>query len=304
MVNNTLKIALASPSATFEAHELEKALSHAAQYNVVLRHNSSARSASPTFLNGSKEERLAELKNVEALDADAIWCTRGGCGAIDLWQEYRPEIYQSGRAVLVGYSDITLLHLMRFERARRIGIHGPVFFDLKDEERANFPSIRLLIDKKAEQLVYPPLKNINRLLFPMIEGELIVMNLMMLQCAIGTTPPDFLRGSLLAVEDINEPHYKVFRTFQHLKNAGLLAGIKALIVGHFNLDRHELIRDTLLPLAEELGVPLFDWPIFGHEKPNWPLLFGAKARIGRIDHDLFYLNYLEQHDHSPVLGNS
>lgn len=300
MVTDTLKIALVSPSSTFTNAELERAYDQAASINIVISQKSATRVASPIFLNGHKDERLNELKNAEKLGADAIWSTRGGCGAIELWQDYSPEIYQHGQAPLIGYSDITLLHLMRFERARRIGIHGPVFFDIKDEARASFSSIRLLIDKKAHKLVYPPLRNLNRFLFEQLEGELIVMNLMMLQCAIGAVAPGFLRGSILALEDINEPHYKVFRAMNHLKNAGLLAGIKALIIGHFNLHRDEIIRETMVPMAEDLGIPIFDWPIFGHDKPNWPLLFGARTRLRRIDQDLFSACYLQQHDQSPI----
>lgn len=300
MAENPLNIALVSPSSTFEAAQLEEALLGAASRGFTIKYASAVRPATPLFLNGSKEQRLKELADAEALDVDALWCTRGGCGAIELWQDYSPEFYEHKKAVLIGYSDISLLHLLRFKRAGRIGIHGPCFFDLADERRANVPSIRLLIEKKAERLSYPPLRRVNHFISPFLEGELIVMNLMLLQCAIGTLDTSFFRGAILAIEDINEAHYRVFRTLHHLKNAGVLAGLRALIIGQFNVDRQQIITETLKPLADELGIPLFDWPIFGHEKPNWPLLFGAKACINLVDHDLFTLKYLQQHDQSII----
>lgn len=300
MTTSKLTIALVSPSSTFEKSQLKKALNDAQNLDLVVAHESSWRSCSPSFLNGTKKDRLAELKEVEALDVKALWSTRGGCGAIELWQDYDASIYADNNSVLIGYSDISLLHLARFYRAQRIGIHGPVFFDLSDEKRANLPSIRLLIEKRALDISYPPLKSLNHFLASRLQGELIVMNLTMLQCAIGLINENFLRGKILAIEDINEPHYKVYRSIMHLKNAGLLAGLKALIIGQFNLDRSELISGTMIPMANELGIPLFDWPIFGHEKPNWPLLFGAKASLNRIEDELFTLSYLEQHDHTPT----
>lgn len=295
---STLKIALVSPSGTFDMEMLEQSLKTAGQLEIDVISLSTPRSGKPSFLNGHKAERLEELYMAEKLPVDAIWCTRGGCGAMELWHDYR-DIASKGPP-LIGYSDGTIVHFLRSYRAQRIGIHGPIFFDLKDPERANCAQIKLLIDKKAEQLVYPPLRSLSHCLFDTIAGELIVMNLISLQSLTGSFNPQFLQRKILALEEINEPHYKVFRALQQLKNAGCLFGMKALVVGHFNQDRAQIIEQTLMPLSEELGIPLFDWPIFGHEKPNWPLLFGAHATITRIDENIFTLSYNEQHDHTLV----
>lgn len=295
---STLKIALVSPSGTFDMEMLEQSLKTAQRLEIDVVSLSTPRLGRPVFLNGSKAERLEELNSAEKLLVDALWCTRGGCGAMELWHDYR-EIPPKGPP-LIGYSDSTIVHFLRSYRAQRIGIHGPIFFDLKDPERANFAQIKLLIDKKAEQLVYPPLRIINHCLFDSIGGELIVMNLVSLQSLTGCFNPQFLQRKILALEEINEPHYKVFRALQQLKNAGCLFGLKALVVGHFNQDRAEIMEQSLMPLAEELGIPLFDWPIFGHEKPNWPLLFGANSTISRVDENIFTLSYNEQHDHTLI----
>lgn len=304
MSTDILKVFLVAPSGSLEEARYQKALINALKLNVDIVHKSANRAAHLSFINGTKKERLAELSLAESKEAKAIWCLRGGCGAIELWPHYEPDLYKNTSAPLIGYSDISLLHLKRFYHARRIGIHGPNFFDLDDETRASLPSIKLLIDKNAERLSYPSLRSLNHFVPSVFEGELIVMNLTTLQCAVGLIEPEFLRGTILALEDINEPHYKIYRAMHHLKSAGFLFGLRALILGQFNLDRSDLIKNTMIPLADELGIPLFDWPIFGHEKPNWPLLFGAKSRIRHIDHDFYTLNYLEQHDHSPLVQDT
>lgn len=295
---STLKIALVSPSGTFDMEMLEQSLNVAERHEIDVASLSTPCLGKPMFLNGMKAERLVELYNAEKLSVHAMWCTRGGCGAMELWHEYR-EIGLTGPP-LIGYSDATIVHFIRNYRAQRIGIHGPIFFDLKDPERANFAQIKLLVEKKAEQLIYPPLKCLNYCLFDSIAGELIVMNLISLQSLVGSFDPQFLQRKILAIEEVNEPHYKVFRALQQLKNAGCLFGLKALVVGHFNQDRNEIIEQSLKPLAEELGIPLFDWPIFGHEKPNWPILFGAHATMMRVDENIFTLSYNEQHDHTSI----
>jgi muramoyltetrapeptide carboxypeptidase len=291
-----VKIALVSPSATFEKELLETALAQARALDIAIINSTSVRTTNPRFLNGSKAERLQELRAAELLGADALWCTRGGCGALELWHDYGPEIYSDTRSPLVGYSDITVLHFLRFYHAARIGIHGPVFL----ESDLNLDAVKLLLYKRAQQITYPPLKARNYFLPKIISGELLVMNLISLQSIIGLFAPNFMRGKILAIEEINEPHYKIYRALLQLKNAGALVGLKGLIIGHISHEREEIIKHTLIPLVKDLGIPLFDWPIFGHEKPHWPLLFGARVSISQVDNEIFVIAYNEQHDHEPI----
>lgn len=295
-----LKIAVVSPGGTFEKNNLAFAHHHARSLGMELIHESEPRLGSPAFLNGSKEARLRELLFAENLNADVLWCARGGCGAVELWHGYGKEFYKEKNGLLIGYSDNTILHFARFLRAERIGIHGPIFLDLLHDHASITDSLTLLINKQAQNLSYPALRSCNHFLATKLFGELIVMNLSSLQSIVGGFDANFMRGKILALEDVNEPHYKVFRKLHQLKNIGMLTGLKALIVGHFGDERENIIRETFLPIADELGIPLFDWPIFGHEKPNWPLLFGAKATIKKVDERFFTLTYDEQHDHTPI----
>lgn len=293
-----VKIALVSPSGIVEQSQIEFAIKKAEELSVEIVSKTCERQSPEIFLNGCTDERLLELTNAENLLVDAIWCARGGFGAILLWSEYQKSIYQDHQAVLIGYSDITIYHFMRFYRAHRIGIHGPIFLDLL-KTKSFFEPLELLIQKDAQKLVYPALKSINHFLPTKISGELIPMNLVSLQSIVGCFDPGFFKGKILAIEDIREQPYKVYRTLLHFKNAGLLYGLKALIIGHFSEDRPQVLKLSEL-VAKDLGLPLFDWPIFGHDEPNWPLLFGAKVSIDKVDDKYFTLAYDEQHDHTPI----
>lgn len=292
--------ALVAPCGSFEQARLDKALDKARALGIGITHTSPARTSLPAFINGSVDERLTELKQAED-KADVMWCVRGGVGALTLWHDYQAFMYESGHSPLIGYSDNTILHFMRFMCAGRIGIHGPVFLDMAKDEPVLLEALELLVHKRTEQLVYPALKPLNHFTYSSIEGELLVMNLISLQSLVGCFDGNFLRGKIVALEEVGEPHYKIFRALYHLKNAGVLAGIKALCVGHFGQDRVAVIEDTLIPLAQELAIPLFDWPIFGHEQPNWPLLFGAKSAISAVDEHYYTLRFLEHHDHTPIV---
>src|SRR5437016_1631724 len=103
MKNPSLKIALVSPSATFEPQKLEEALLAASHLNLSVVGHTRTRHGAPPFLNGTKQERLAELAAAEMLGADALWCTRGGSGALELWHDYNKEFYSRHEAPLIGY---------------------------------------------------------------------------------------------------------------------------------------------------------------------------------------------------------
>ena len=188
-----IKVALVSPSGVIDQSQLDLALAKATSLGLKIVYETKNKSCEIGFLNGSKNERLLELSNAEQLSADAIWCVRGGFGAIELWNEYQKDLYQNHQAVLVGYSDITLYHFMRFYRGGRIGIHGPIFLDLL--KGPNFlEALELLINKKAERLIYPALKSLNHFLANKITGELIVMNLASLQSIIGCFETNFFQN--------------------------------------------------------------------------------------------------------------
>jgi muramoyltetrapeptide carboxypeptidase len=281
-----LKIALVSPSSTFEPEKLQEALKKVKEYDLAIISSSAARQGRPGFLNGSVQERLEELIESDALLADALWCIRGGCGALDLWHDYKAEYYAHHKAMLIGYSDATILHFIRYYRAARIGIHGPMI--LEDEH--HIENLLLLV-KNNNNINYPPLKLINNIKINLIKSPLIIMNLLSLQSLIGLFRPQFFENSILALEEVHEPPYKIYRAMQQLKHAGILENIKALIIGHMSYEREDIINDIMKPLASDLAIPLFDWPIFGHEKPNWPLLFGAMVTISPLHNMHFKLSY-------------
>ena len=295
-----LKIALVAPSGTFSVDVLESAIERAQGLGFTIVKTTEVRKGCPAFLNGSIAERLLELESAQMAQADGIWCVRGGCGAVELWPHFKESNFIDGPSPMIGYSDITIYHFLRFLRAGRIGIHGPVFLDLASGDAAHMEAVTLLLRGSAERLVYPALTNLNHSLATAITGQLLPMNLSSLQSILGCFDGDFFRGKILALEDVNEPPYKVFRLMHQLRNAGLLAGLKALVLGYFGEHRSQIIEETMLPIANQTGCPLFDWPIFGHERPNWPLLFGARVTIKKVDSPFFTLAYNEQHDHQPI----
>lgn len=79
------------------------------------------------YMAGRDEQRAADLNDAyRDPRVRAIVCTRGGAGAYRLLEDLDVDAIRQDPKPLVGFSDITYLHLALWEQARRPGIHGCV----------------------------------------------------------------------------------------------------------------------------------------------------------------------------------
>ena len=79
-----------------------------------------------TYLAGSDDSRRADLNDFVAdASIDAIWCIRGGYGAMRLLNALDYTAWRDYPKTLIGYSDITALHAAIGPRADLVTYHGP-----------------------------------------------------------------------------------------------------------------------------------------------------------------------------------
>ncbi len=79
------------------------------------------------FLAGEDAARLDEFNRaLRDPDAKAIFCIRGGYGALRLLAGLDYEAARTYPKLLVGYSDVTALHLALYHRAGWRGLSGPM----------------------------------------------------------------------------------------------------------------------------------------------------------------------------------
>ena len=98
----------------------------------------------------------------------------------------------------------------------------------------------------------------------------------MLAATVGTGLLPAFQDSVLVLEDIDEPEYRIDRLLTQLRVSGQAAGVRAVIAGHFtNCDA----RPSLIDFAELLGVPLFAGLPAGHQAPNHTLPLGASVTL-------------------------
>jgi muramoyltetrapeptide carboxypeptidase len=236
----------------------------------------------PRFIRAEDERRAENLMGMW-LDprVDAIIASTGGYGAVRLLPHLDPAIFTNNPKALVGYSDITALHLWLMRQANVRCFHGPTVDDLVPSVRD--PTMASLLAALTTPCPTTKLgRELSRTMVPgKAVGRLVGGNLSTVQKTIGTSYQVDLDGAILFVEETRDPMSVVDEHLVHLRAAGLLEKVTGIVFGQLSLDRSEEdeFEDFLLDLISDLDVPvLMDFPA-GHENPNLTIPFGTEVEL-------------------------
>jgi len=107
-----------------------------------------------------------------------------------------------------------------------------------------------------------------------------------LSSMIGTPYMPPFGDTLLFVEDINEPAYKIDRMLSHLANAGLLAECRGILFGQFSHEPGISADDARLEKVfnyytahTDSGVPVMRGLSYGHISNLMTLPVGVRCRM-------------------------
>ena len=230
------------------------------------------------YLAGKDAERLADLQwAIETDEIDVILCARGGYGATRILDQIDLSKLKTKPKWLVGYSDITALHL-GLQRFGVKSIHGPMAtsFQRDGAEDSTAALQSLLFDGKSTSIdsVASPYNISGK-----GHGQLTGGNLALVVDSLGTSSEVDTDGKLLFLEDIGEAVYKIDRMITQLKRAGKFEHLEGLILGDFSEvgdDKpgpkwQEMICECLTEYKFPIG---FGFPI-GHEPDNRPIIMGG-----------------------------
>lgn len=231
---------------------------------------------------GTVEQRLQDLQNaMDDEDVSLILCSRGGYGIIQLLDKLDFDKIRQYPKWLVGYSDVTALHLT-FLKNGIISLHAPMARHLTEEGSNSATSYLkgFLFSGELHYEIPPHPLNVNGV----VAGRLFGGNLAVLAGLVGT--PYFMipENGILFIEDIAENPYKVDRMMWQLKLSGILIRIKGLVVGQFtDCEEDPLMDGTIYEriknMVREYNYPVvFDFPV-GHVRDNYPLLHGGLIEL-------------------------
>lgn len=247
------------------------------------------------YLAGTDGDRLADLNSALTDDSiDAVWCIRGGYGAMRLLDQIDYAALRRRPKPIIGYSDVTALHAAMSTRCEIVTFHGPTAraslteFTRVSLERALAGADSLGTATRAATLYSGRAR-----------GRLVGGNLAMLCALAGTTyEPDY-HDAILVVEDVNEAVYRVDRMLTQLRLAGHLASCRGIVFGHFTdipdnapeeREGTRSLDDVLGEVAAAFRLPCIAGAPVGHVGDQWTIPLGADAEI---DADSRTLHILE-----------
>ncbi len=247
------------------------------------------------YLAGTDDQRLDDLNRaLQETSIDAVWCIRGGYGAIRLLDRVDYAAIARRPKIFIGFSDITALLNAITRQTGVVTFHAPVARAAMPQfSRCHFERVLATpeapgrlgrLPDPAEVLV-PQENRIVTLRPGTAEGPLAGGNLTLLHCLIGTPYFPELDGAILFLEDAGEDLYSVDRMLAHLRLTGALRQLAGVAIGRFT----ELERATgdgalgldevLATYLDPLGIPVaYGFPI-GHIESQWTLPLGVRARL-------------------------
>jgi muramoyltetrapeptide carboxypeptidase len=240
------------------------------------------------FTAGTVENRLQQLHGLFADPAvAAIACARGGAGAIQLLPGLDRNLLRDHPKVLLGYSDVTLLHV-EMERLGLTSLHGPMVARGLDEGEAGYDRASLWQGLTGEGAPYESGEDD---LVPLAEGTaegVLRGGCLSLLAAVAGTPWAARRidePTLLFLEDVDEKPYRVDRMLRQLRASGAFEGVAGVVFGDMKgcapgFDEDYALEDVLLEVLAGLGVPVALGLSSGHTAlPGVTLPLGVRGRL-------------------------
>lgn len=261
---------------------------------------------------GSEADRIADFKAaLRDTSIRAILCARGGYGAVHLLPAIEWGEFAANQKWIIGFSDISALHARALAEGV-CSVHSPMAKDI-DTEGGELLFKILTTGKQPEYSMNRGPKDSNLPLNSRGEASGVIVggNLAVLQALIATPVDIFARvakeDTILFIEDVAEPVYKVERIMYQLLLMGVLHKIKGLAVGRFTEYRHpegEAAMENMIsrflsihglipgihttPSGREDWLPVaFGLPV-GHVDDNRPILEGSRIRLS-VSPDSFSL---------------
>ena len=218
------------------------------------------------YMAGTDAERLNDLnKAFRDPEVRATIATRGGAGAYRISDDIDFEAVRSDPKLLVGFSDITYLHLSLFSNAHVGGVHGCLNGDITQDSTKQLlmtsDPIKLASNSTA---VTAAVRIEGQATGPIVGG-----NLQSVTTSIGVRMPSMV-GAILFLEYHRKGLGTVDRYLTQLMCSGALDGIAGVVLGSFECgrgysDRGWTIADVLHDRLGLLNVPVLGGIDSGHD---------------------------------------
>lgn len=221
-----------------------------------------------------------------------LWVLRGGGGALNLLPELKEnliKIKRSATKTLIGFSDVTALHLFinqylpnwRTVHGVTASYSNDTSNPLKEIQVNDLEPLPDIANLLESGIYYKNVFSMNELARNDTEGILIGGNLTLIQATFGTDfEPDF-NGKIVLMEDVGVTFRQLDRTLNQLLMHHRIKDATGFLFGQFYpldpTDSERLIYKAVIEnFAKKINKPVYYYPLIGHGRKNKPLILGEK----------------------------
>lgn len=278
-------IGIVCPAGYMPAEKVQDCIDRLHEWGFHVKTGLTIGSSSANYFSGSDEERLNDFQQM--LDDDkvnAILCGRGGYGITRIIDDINFKKFYEHPKWIIGFSDITLLHLHIYANYGISTLHAPM--------------AGAFIDKEADDKYLLSLKNAvtgNKIKYTVethslnrkgeAVGELTGGNLALIAHSLGTPSEIKTKGKILFIEDVGEYLYNTDRMLRQLKRAGKLDKLAGLIIGGFTNNKDterpfgQSLEEIINAIVKEYDYPVcFNFPI-SHAPENYAVKIGVGYKL-------------------------
>ncbi|MGF6272417.1 muramoyltetrapeptide carboxypeptidase [Massilia sp. UYP11] len=293
MITSRPGIAIVAPAGCIaEPDALERAIVRLEKQGFVVR-NYYDHSCRHQRFGATDEARLAQLHAAVAdPDVHLVIALRGGYGISRLLPRIDFEAIAASGKIVVGFSDLTALHMGLMAKAGGLSYAGPMiagdFGAPESVAGAVAESVAFTLDDFFACLAGPT-HTITECVAgnPALDvrGTVWGGNLAMIGAMVGTPYFPRIDGGILWLEDIAEHPYRIERLLLQLMQAGVLERQRAVVLGDFSgyrlgpLDNGYDFDAMLSYLRQTLPLPVVTGLSFGHIERRVTIPFGAQGRL-------------------------
>ncbi len=228
------------------------------------------------YFAGTAERRACDLNRMlRREDVDAVLCARGGYGTNYLLSRIEVGILRRTPKLFGGYSDVTVLLTQIHDRAGIPVLHAPlVAGDWDRENGVDLESWHAVVGGKKHTFQIPATLREGE-----TEGKLYGGCLSLLAASCGTPYGPHTEDTVLFLEDLNEPAYKLDRMLRQLELAGHLKHVNGIVFGNMTQCGEGLAQDLSQMLRWFHHPIAFGLPSGHATGPHQTLAFGVRVKL-------------------------
>lgn len=280
-------IDIIAPSAGIEPHQVNRVSAFVKAFGFTPRIPKDICGTTPYYAH-EDSERLAQVSDaLRAPDSRAVWCVRGGYGATRLIPSLLKLPVPDRCKVMIGFSDITALHVFLNQHWHWPSLHAPVLFQAIENlvDEASLSALKNVLLGNVPELSYTPLVPLNN---PAkqektLHSQVVGGNLSLLTTSLGTVWQLNAAKKILFIEEVSERGYRIDRMFTHLSQAGCFDRADAVLLGDFTggdeTNGGNFVNHALTSFASQCTMPVLQYKMFGHGKRNLPLPLYSPATL-------------------------